>query len=238
MPDPLPTISVVMPVLNFAHYVVEALESVLAQTYPPLEVIVIDDASTDGTSEIVSGFTRRGVQHILRTDQRGLFSAFNLGVERARGELIAFISADDLWLPDKLALQAALMAANPQFGYAITYCVYFTDPDYPPPPERLREAHSQVRRGQLLEATLARKTLFEQYGGFSEHYSVSADVEWFARMEARHVPMGIVEQVLMRKRLHADNTSMRDPTLTQAELLRILRDAAHERTRRDPDGAD
>ncbi len=230
MTETRPTITVVMPVRNCAPFVAETLESILAQTYLPLEVIVIDDASSDGTTEIVSSYSVRGVQHILRTDQQNIYSAHNQAIARARGELIAFMSGDDYWLPKKLALQADLLAANPAFGYAITYSRGFLDENYPPPPETIRETQLEVRQGPLLEAVLARKSLFTDYGGFSEAYQISADVEWFARMNARRVAMGVVEQVLVHKRVHSSNTSMVNPALTRAELLHILRDAAHERS--------
>jgi glycosyltransferase involved in cell wall biosynthesis len=238
MSNSLPTVSVVMPVLNFAAFVAETLESVLAQTYAPLEFIVIDNGSTDGTSEIIERYVDHGVQHIVRTDRQDMYSAHNLAIRMAKGEMISFISGDDRWLPEKLAKQAALMAENPQFGYSITHAIHFIDPNYPPPPERVREAHLEMRKGPLLESTMARKILFEEYGGFVEDYLISGDVEWFARMDAKHVPMGVVEEVLVHKRLHSNNASTRNPALTRAELLRIMRDAARARTQHNetPEG--
>lgn len=228
-----PAISVLMPVLNSIRFIGDTLASIFAQTLPPLEVIVVDDASTDGTSDFLASYPDARLRHVLRTGQRNIYSAWNHAIALAQGELLAFVSADDLWLPDKLALQAARMIAEPDLQYTCTYHEGFIDPVYPPPPEYVRANQIGIRTGVLMETMMARPSLFTQQGaGFFEDYQVSGDVEWFARQKARQVPFAMIEQALTRKRLHDDNTSARDPDLTRAELLKALLGAARERSKK------
>jgi len=98
-----PTISVVIPAYNAAAFVREAITSALAQTYSPLEILVIDDGSTDETSAVASGLG--GIVRVIRQANRGEGGARNRGLDEARGELVAFLDADDRWLPQKLELQ-------------------------------------------------------------------------------------------------------------------------------------
>lgn len=225
----LPSVTVVMPVYNCKDYVAEALDSLLAQTCPASEVIVVDD-STDETSDIVRQYMPSGIRHIHRGRKLGIYSAHNLGIQLAQGHLIAFLSADDVWMPEKLELQVSLMGRQPELGYATTHFTHFIDAASPPKPEHLRTIHRPEFTGSsLLETVMVRRALFAEHGSFSEEFQISSDVEWFARMVARRVPTACVEQVLVKKRLHAANTNTRDIALTQSELLRILRRAVHER---------
>ena len=104
-------VSCVIPVYNGARYLAESIESVLAQEYRPLEVIVVDDGSTDGTGAVLDAFGDR--IRSFRQENGGPSVARNRGMEMSRGEFIAFLDADDLWVPDKLRLQLDAMEARP-----------------------------------------------------------------------------------------------------------------------------
>src|SRR5512143_3730544 len=106
-----PLVSVVMPVYNGARYLRQALESALAQTYRPLEIVVVDDGSTDETPAILAEFGTR--IRALRQPNSGSAAARNAALDAARGELIAFLDADDLWLPQKLAVQVEYLREHP-----------------------------------------------------------------------------------------------------------------------------
>jgi glycosyltransferase involved in cell wall biosynthesis len=103
-------ISAVIPVYNGELYLAEAISSALNQTSPVAEIIVIDDGSQDRTAEVVKQFD--GKVRYYRQPRAGAGAARNLGVEKAAGDLIAFLDADDLWLPEKTALQLALLSAD------------------------------------------------------------------------------------------------------------------------------
>ena len=108
------TISVIIPAYNYARYLAEAIDSALGQTYAPLEVIVVDDASTDDTPRVLAAYGQR--IRAIRQPNGGAGAARNTGIAAARGEYVAFLDADDVWLPRKLELQMALFDADPALG--------------------------------------------------------------------------------------------------------------------------
>src|SRR5438477_8352790 len=112
-------VSVVIPTFNSADYLVQAIQSVLAQTYQDFEIIVVDDASTDNTNGVLQSFADRICY--VRQDRGGPSAARNRGILQARGELIAFLDADDLWRPTKLARQVDYLKCHPQA------CLVYTD---------------------------------------------------------------------------------------------------------------
>ncbi len=118
-----PLVSVVVTTYNQAAYIGETLESVLAQTYQPFEVIVVDDGSTDDTPECMAPFKDQIV--IIRQQNQGVAGSRNSGILRARGELIAFLDGDDLWEPDKLTIQVAAATAHPDSGLIVVDGVEF-----------------------------------------------------------------------------------------------------------------
>jgi glycosyltransferase involved in cell wall biosynthesis len=113
-----PLVSVIIPTYNRAHVVPEAIESVLLQTYPHIEVIVVDDGSTDNTPECLQQFASR--VRVITQANAGPAAARNRGIEVAKGELIAFLDSDDLWLPTKLERQVTLLE---QAGMSVPCCV-------------------------------------------------------------------------------------------------------------------
>ena len=155
-----PAVSIIIPVYNAQKYLEETLQSVLAQTFQDFEIILIDDGSTDGTPEIIEKYSDRTI--CLKNDHRGPASSRNLGLEAARGSLIAFLDADDLWLPTKLEKQVAIMLAQPQFGLitcdASMFCesgvIATSSPDVraatsPPPHQRQVHRNGRRRPGSL-----------------------------------------------------------------------------------------
>ena len=120
-----PLVSVIIPTYNNAAYLVESVESVLNQSYRNIELIVVDDGSTDNTQAVLAGFGDR--LRYVRKANGGPSSARNLGIQMARGQLIAFQDADDLWLPEKLALQVAYFHLHPEVGVVFTGSLRFNE---------------------------------------------------------------------------------------------------------------
>ena len=108
----MPTVSVIIPTYNRRTYVQEAIDSVLAQTYPDYEIIVIDDGSTDGTDQVLHARYGDRIRYVWQENQ-GESAARNRGIALARGEYIALLDSDDLWLPDKLAKQIPFLDSHP-----------------------------------------------------------------------------------------------------------------------------
>src|SRR5918996_212462 len=118
-------VSVVIPTYNYGRYLPEAVESVLHQTFPDLEVIVVDDGSTDDTRELIGRFGDK-VCYIYQRNQ-GLPAARNTGIRAARGEYVGFLDSDDLWLPGKLALQVPRLDSRQAVGLVYADALFFSD---------------------------------------------------------------------------------------------------------------
>lgn len=114
MPDVDPTVSVVLPVYNGKNYLLESIESVLAQTLADLELVVVDDGSTDESADVAAGIADERVVVLRHDRNRGLVVALNTGIDAARGRYVAIQNADDISLPDRIESQAALLDADPQ----------------------------------------------------------------------------------------------------------------------------
>jgi glycosyltransferase involved in cell wall biosynthesis len=221
MPYPL-LISVIIPVYNGEHYLAEALESVLAQTRPADEIIVVDDGSTDGSAAVAQRFGLK-VQ-LARQANLGAAAARNLGVELAYGSLLAFLDADDLWLPDKLALQSAAFADKPELEAVLGHIEQFYSPDVKEPaitgrPPALWEAQT----GPHLDTLLIRRAAFERIGPFDPAWQVAQMVEWFMRAETLAWRVQMLPQRLARRRIHAQNMGIRQKALARVEYLRLLK---------------
>lgn len=117
----MPTVSVVVPTYNRVDHLHRSIESVLAQTYEDLELLIVDDGSTDDTAELVQSYDDDRITYIVHEENRGASAARNTGIERASGEYIAFLDSDDEWLPRKLEHQVAEIESRPP-GWVAVYC--------------------------------------------------------------------------------------------------------------------
>ncbi len=214
-------VSVVIPVYNGEDFLAEAVESVLRQTEDDFELIVVDDGSTDRTPEVCRAFGDS--LRYMRKDNGGCASAFNHGIARSRGELVAVHNHDDLWLPRKLEVQMEVMRE--------TGCdLVFTDAaDFagePPGPgeTRRRRSRRKARRrgsgdmlyellgGNVIPAVtpLFRRSCFDAAGGFDESLRNAEDYDLWLRMAARGCRFAYVDRVLALRRRHPGGKS-RDP---------------------------
>lgn len=212
---PSPLVSVIIPVYNTAAFLATAVESVLAQTYQPLEIIVIDDGSTDESAQVARQFGDK-VRYLHQLNQ-GPAAARNQGIALARGELLAFLDADDWWHPHKLQCQVAHFAQQPDLGYVL--CHMRTQIEAAATwPAALNQAHYQNEPPCFLpSALLVRRSIFDQIGPFDERYRYSDDADWFLRAKDAVIPYAVVPAPLVYKRIHDRNLS-HSPTMTQETL--------------------
>lgn len=197
------TVSVIIPAFNAEKYIAEALQSVLLQTSPPSEIIVVDDGSTDGTREAVSKFD--GVRYVYQKNS-GVAAALNLGCLLATSHYIAFISADDVWKPDKLQQQKERIIDSPHalvFGHMLNFispeltldeALTITCPKDPMP------AYSA---GTLL----TRLDTFHRIGPFNEKFEIGEFVDWFGRAKDLQIEVVMIDAVVSLRRLHNRNHS-------------------------------
>lgn len=216
--------SVIIPVYNGAKYIAEAIESVCAQNYEPLEIIIVDDGSTDETSSIVQSF--KDVRYIRQANQ-GVAAARNTGIENSRGELIAFLDADDYWSHNKLDIQANCLLKNPQVGYTLGMQRNFLEPGTGRP-FWLREEYLLMDHIGFLPTILIRKQIFHSIGLFNLDYKISEDVEWFSRVEDAGIPRMVLPEVVLYRRIHKANLSYQSK-IGNPLLLRTLRTSIHRK---------
>jgi glycosyltransferase involved in cell wall biosynthesis len=211
-------VSAVLIVRNGARFLERALESVRAQSYRRFEIIVVDGGSTDGSVALARA---RDDVRLVFQQRTGIAEAYNTGIDAARGEFIAFLSYDDLWHPEKLALQVAFLRTHPEVRYTVSMLRYFLEPGCELPrgirPELLEGEHV----GRVMETLVARRALFEEVGGFDPEFRIANDVDWFARVRDSGVPGAVLPEVLLLKRVHDANTSSNEAVNT-AELLAVL----------------
>lgn len=216
-----PLVSVILPVRNGARFIGEAVASVLAQDWTPLELLVVDAASTDGTREIVQALRDSRVR-LVDQDGRGIAPAFNQGIAAAAGSFIAFISSDDRWLPGKLRLQVERMLARPELLYTLAHFRYFEQAGCPIPASFNRALLGRALVGRIMETLVARREAFDRIGLFDPAIRIANDVDWYARAKDAGAPMAILDDVLLEKRIHDANTSSQAEVNTP-DLMEVLR---------------
>jgi glycosyltransferase involved in cell wall biosynthesis len=231
-PDPgatSPLVSVVIPVFNGERTIAATLASVLVQTHRELEVIVVDDGSTDATLQIVAEAGDERVR-IVRQARRGVSSSRNRGVAEARGEYVAFIDADDLWTAGKLESQVAALRENP--AAAVAYCwTDYVDPDGRAVGRAERVTHQGWVRQALLRRfflesasnAMVRRSALLAAGGFDERRSRGEDWDLFLRIAEVH-PFVLVREVGLLYRTGGASLTA-DVAATERECLEVIREA-------------
>jgi glycosyltransferase involved in cell wall biosynthesis len=209
-----PPVSVIMPAYNSAKYIAEAIDSVLAQTYPMLEIIVVDDGSTDSTGEIVKKYvekqrnkeTKRQIRYIYQ-ENKGPAAARNNGIRAAKGGYIAFLDSDDIWLTEKIELQMA------KFGEDDSYSMIHTGRiriglDGAVQPAKAYEVQDGFIFEKLLmtnfictSTSLVKKTCFDEVGLFDEDSNICEDYDMWLRISVNH-KIGLIKQPLIKYRIN------------------------------------
>jgi glycosyltransferase involved in cell wall biosynthesis len=214
-------ISTVMAAFNAGPYVAEALDSVLGQTFPPQEVIVVDDGSTDATPEVLRRYADR--IHLIRRQNSGPARAFNAGIAEASGDALAFIDADDLWAPEKLEFQCNVLASNDDVEAVFGAIQQFVSPDVDPEIAKRYVVPAGPQPGVAKTTMLIRRLAFDRIGTFDESYKTLDFVDWYARAGAMGLRSIMLTQVVAQRRQHAENLGRRKRSETHDELLEALR---------------
>jgi glycosyltransferase involved in cell wall biosynthesis len=232
-----PSVSVIIPVFNGARYLEAALASVLAQSYPPSEIIAVDDGSDDDSGTLIERIAASAPTPIryLHQHQRGPGAARNRGFVASTGEIIAFLDQDDLWVASKLQQQVRLFQADAALGIVLAHQIYFLDAGFARP--------AWVRPELLEKATLAltpsalavRRDAFAQIGGFNEEMLLWSDTDWFFRAQDAGVPLAYAPEVLVQHRIHTQNQS-RMATRFHQELLGLVQQSIRRKQTRHVPG--
>lgn len=227
-----PLISVIIPTCNYAAFLSDALDSVVAQNYTPLEIIVVDDGSTDDTQTVIGRYHAH-LGAILRSVRRDTPSspaaARNAGLEIATGSMIAFLDSDDVWTPNCLRDQLQMFGLFPQVGIVMGTLRFWrmfnpSEPSFSPP--------SVVTQ---LGTMLIKREVIDLIGGFDTDFRTSEDIDWFLRAREAGVLVALGAHMVLQHRQHNDNLS-RDKSAGARRSFALALQKSTER-RRKPDGS-
>lgn len=225
MPSPL--VSCIIPTFNGEDYLGSALDSIFAQTYPNLEVLVVDDGSTDGTADLIADYGH-DVRYLWQPNT-GPAAACNRGLRQSRGRFLAFLEQDDLWHPGKLEIQMRALE-DPALDYCVTLLENFLETTSGfPATYRLHASRSGPLPGYVTQTLLVRRDAFRRGGTFDTERRFSHGTEWFLRARARGLLGELIPQVLVRRRIHGGNLSLRRAEDSRDEYLHLLKRSLDDR---------
>lgn len=218
------SISVIIPTYNSATFISEAIESVLMQSYSPYEIIIIDDGSTDGTEEIVKKFGTK-VQYVYQENQ-GPSPARNKGIKMANGNYVAFIDADDVWMPESLSCHVDQFKEfnNLDISIGLTCKMGFnktSDID-------IKKAKQESALHLSLCASLIKKSVFNDVGFFDEDLILSQDTDWFLRAREAEKRIAISRELVSLYRRHSNNRT-NNKKMVNYYLFKVFKKAKDRR---------
>ena len=215
-----PLISVVIPVFNCEKYLGFAIESILAQNYHPLQIVVVDDGSTDRSAAVARSFA--GVEYHFQ-ERAGVATALNRGISESKGEFIAFLDSDDLWMEGKLERQLTAFRNDPELGMVLGGVEQFreTGPDG-------AAVSLGIFKGYLKITMLIRRSAFFQVGLFDPQWTTGDFIDWYIRATEIPVKSLMLPEVLARRRIHETNMGIRQRE-AQSDYARIMREVLGRR---------
>lgn len=223
-------VSVVIAVYNGERYLAEAIRSVLAQSLPAAELLVVDDGSSDATPRVCADFGSD--LRYLRLAHGGVAAALNAGISTASSEWLAFLDADDLWSKDKLRRQFEALEERPDADMVFGHMRQFRSPELAGKPS---PSDQSIIPGLSRCTLLIRRSAMQQVGPFEEHWRVGEFVDWYLRAQDRGLREVMLDDVLLHRRLHENNLGRQDRA-TGVDFARIIKRALDRRRQAPPPG--
>lgn len=215
-----PLVSIVMPAYNTETHITAALESIFQHQTQPLEVIVVNDGSTDATAARAAAFGDRVT--ILHQSNQGIFGALNCGIQAAHSEWLTFLDADDLWMPERLEKQFAAFAAQPSLAAVYGHLQNFYSPETDAAYRAQITCDPNPIPGLWQHTLLMRRADFMRVGLFETQWKLGAFMEWFERANSMGMTYQVLPDVLLMRRLHPNNSGIREMA-SQKDYARILK---------------
>lgn len=220
-----PRVSVLITCYNAGRFLKETLDSVLAQTYADYEIIVADDGSDDNTGEIVAGYPQ--VRYFYKSHS-GISATRNFALSKAKGELITFLDADDLWKPEKLEKQVSYLDSHPDCQLIFTLAQNFFHGNREEMTDRQRQL-MDANLDNCLMTCCIRRSLYDTYGGYSEQYPYGEDTHWVTRLWAAGINMHhCIPEILYLRRIHGGNISLSHRKVERKDVLTVMADALRQ----------
>lgn len=234
MTDSSRLVSVIIPVYNCEDFLAEAIASALAQTYLPVEIIVVDDGSTDRSGDVAKVFKDSGVRCCYQPNS-GIGAARNKGTSLAAGSYFAFLDADDVWLPDKLTLQMAAFDDDPGLDMVFGQVSQFYDSRSDSNLKTQGEHEERIMSGYFAGTLVIRRESYSRAGPFATHWRVGEFLDWFAKATETGLSNHVVPEVVIRRRIHTTNIGIRERQ-SQVDYVRILKQALDRRREKGSQG--
>jgi glycosyltransferase involved in cell wall biosynthesis len=219
-------VSVIIPVHNGERYLADAVDSVLRQSYAPLEVIVIDDGSTDGSASVAQAYGAP-VRYAYQPHSR-VGAALNHGLSLARGDFIAALDADDLWTEGKLARQMAVLEASPEPALVFGHVEQFVSPELDAEAAARLRCPSELMPGYIPGTLLTQRDVFPRVGPFETQWRAGEFLDWYLRALDLSIRVVMLPDLLLRRRLHRTNHGLLERD-AKGDLTKVLRLAMHRR---------
>ena len=217
---PRPSVSVVVPLFDGAPFIAEALQSILDQDYEPLEIIVVDDGSSDGGDDVAAAFGPP--LRLVRQAHGGIGKARNHGLRLATGDLVAFLDADDRYAPGKLTRQVSILQADHSVDLVFGAVSEFIAGDLQASNRTALREPVSARPARLFGTMLARIEALERVGSFDESLRRSEALDWFLRVDECGLTIRQVPEVVLLRRLHSSNNGLRERG-QEGEYARVLK---------------
>lgn len=219
----LPLVSVIIPVYNRDRYLSEAIDSVFAQNYPAIELIIVDDGSTDRSAKIAQRYLPNLRYHYQPNG--GIGAARNMGIALSTGEFLAFLDSDDLWMPEKLSLQMLAFETDPELDAVFGYVKQFFSPEVDEQFRQRIHCSEEPVAGFLSSMMLIRRFTLLQVGLFNTELKTGIDIDWYMRAMEQNLRMTLLPDVICLRRIHETNNGLLQPQLTERlHLLKAMLD--------------
>jgi glycosyltransferase involved in cell wall biosynthesis len=221
-----PLVSVIIGAYNAERYLAEAIDSVLAQTHTHLELIVVDDGSTDSTAEVADAYGTP--VRCIRQENGGMAASRNRAIPEVHGTYLSFLDADDRFPPHKLRSQLAVFEADPELDVVYGHVTEFLSPDLDTDARALLRAPQHDVPWPTPNLMLVKRDSFLRVGLFSTELRVGIGVDWHARANELGLKSAIPPIVVLERRLHAENNGIRQRG-SKPQYLHVLKAALDRR---------
>jgi glycosyltransferase involved in cell wall biosynthesis len=224
-------VTVIIPVYNGERYIREALRSILEQNYSPLEIIVVDDGSTDDVAAVLAE-EFPGVRYLFQ-EHAGLSATRNAGLAEVSAGWIGFLDCDDLWAPDKLRMQLKALESRPELEAVFGHIRQFFSPEDADLLSRTYRIAQEIQPGIHPDTMLISAAAVRRIGLFNPAVAMGEFLDWFARAQEAGLAYAVLPEVLAFRRIHASNMSTTNKPNAAPEYAKLLK-AALDRRRNKP----
>jgi glycosyltransferase involved in cell wall biosynthesis len=214
-------VSVITTTYNGAAYLRESIDSVLGQTLPPFELIVVDDGSVDDTRAILASYG--DVIRVRLQPNAGQSASMTAGIAMARGDILAFNDQDDIWPAGRNELMAHALESDPSLDAVFGHSEQFVSPELDDETRRRLAPPRAILAGEVATCMAIRRSYFFQTGGFDPEHRSSYFVDWLARAKRAGIKTTMLEANVLRRRLHENNFGRRETASRDQLLLQALR---------------